>query len=211
MARCCLPARSRRFWIIPRLKSNSTPRSCRSTYPASIPRGGTRFCRGAKLLPGHFLEFSGGSCAHHAVGTARLPARRYAARPDELEAVLPKVPRPTKLPTSRSRGSSPAGWTRPTSRHWPGPRGPTRFPTQSRSTTSPSPPGRWRGIWGCGTGCGASAPASSGTPYPLCSTTWTSRWPTRPPWRSYFLNREAARGCEGRPLGRGRGRAVRRV
>lgn len=78
------------------------------------PGRDTFFAGVQKLLPGHFLEFSDGIVrTTRWVQPAFLPGDAPVS-PAEIEEVLRAVRRRTRSPTSRSRGSCRAAWTRPT-------------------------------------------------------------------------------------------------
>ncbi len=144
------------------------------------------FCRGGEAAARAFSYLLRRHRAHNAVGAARLLPGDTPVPPSELEAVLRDSAAAHKVADVEVAGFLSGGVD---SAYLTALARPARTYTISYaepSTTSPSPPGRWHAASACATGCGASAPASSGTPCPPCSTTWTSRWPTLPPWRSTF-------------------------
>ncbi len=101
------------------------------------------------------------------------------------------VRRRTRSPTSRSRGSSPAGWTRPTSRHWPGPRGPTISYAEPKYDES-FPARRWRSL-GVRNRVRCISPGEFWDAVPAVQYHMDEPMADAAAVALYFLNREAAR------------------
>ncbi len=140
-----------------------------------------------KLLPGHFLEFSDGIVrTTRWVQPAFLPGDAPVS-PAEIEEVLRDSAAAHKVADVEVAGFLSGGVDSAyLDRAGPPPRAPTISYAEPKYDESFPARALARSLGVRNRACGASAPASSGTPCPPYSTTWTSRWLTLPPWRSTF-------------------------